>query len=66
MELQMHYDGILQQVMDEVINLRAEVEALKKSASSPDKQKSVPVEVDIIPSKTSLKKLRDTIAGLFK
>ena len=57
--LQLHYDSILMRQTNLIESLMREVEELKRQVAAKPQQ----VEVDIVPTQSSLRKLKDSVMG---
>ena len=60
--LQLHYDSILMKQTNLIESLMREVEELKRQVAAKPQQ----VEVDIVPTQSSLRKLKDSVMGFFR
>ena len=60
--LQLHYDSIFMKQNEVIENLVREVEELKRQVAAKPQQ----IEVEVVPTKNSMKKLRDAIMGVFR
>lgn len=61
-DLQFHYDGILLKQNEIIDALVQRVEKLEQNTPS----KKNPFEVDVVATKESLRKLKETILGIFR
>ena len=60
--LQLHYDSIFMKQNEVIENLVREVEELKRQVAAKPQQ----IEVEVVPTKNSMTKLRDAIMGVFR
>ena len=63
-QIQLHYDGLFLQQQDILLKLAEDLDDLAKRVEQIEKQldsKQIPVEVDVVATKTSLKKLKDAV-----
>lgn len=59
--LQLHYDSILMKQTEQIESLSREVEELKRQLAKPKQ-----VEVDVVPTPGSLRKLREAFLGMLR
>ena len=60
--LQLHYDSILMKQSEVIESLCRDVEELKRQLAAKPQQ----VEVELVPTRASVKKIKDMIMGFFR